>query len=284
MTLEAKSLSPKAPGARRRAGKRTQAILLRSVDYGESDCVVTLYARDMGKVSALAKRARSSSRSLLIEPFCLLDVELGETRGELMRLIDCDARTIFSKVRSDLARMDAGGAALENVRNGLGAHDADERVFSALETFFAELDSVDADRVPALFYAFAIRFLFLRGWALRLDECLHCGKKPHPGQALLVDPRMGGAVCRDCNGGTARSNVILLPGVTAARIRASFSGGWALVSAQGALEPRELAVLNQLLSMVHVGDRQAVRVPRYISISAVVPTKESQDDDAKSSD
>ena len=38
----------------------TAAIVLRTVDYGEADRVVTLFTRDHGKLSALARGARKS--------------------------------------------------------------------------------------------------------------------------------------------------------------------------------------------------------------------------------
>ena len=41
---------------------RTEAFVLRAVDYSERDVIVTLYGRDLGRVSAIAKNARSSRR------------------------------------------------------------------------------------------------------------------------------------------------------------------------------------------------------------------------------
>jgi DNA repair protein RecO (recombination protein O) len=40
----------------------TPAIVLRAVNYGEADRVVTLFGRDIGRVSALARSARKSQR------------------------------------------------------------------------------------------------------------------------------------------------------------------------------------------------------------------------------
>ena len=42
----------------------TPAIVLRTVDYGEADRVVTLFTRDAGKLSALARGARKSVQAL----------------------------------------------------------------------------------------------------------------------------------------------------------------------------------------------------------------------------
>ena len=47
-------------GACRRSS--TPAIVLRAVNYGEADRIVTLFGRDTGRLSALARGARKSQR------------------------------------------------------------------------------------------------------------------------------------------------------------------------------------------------------------------------------
>ncbi|HVI73863.1 MAG TPA: DNA repair protein RecO, partial [Anaeromyxobacteraceae bacterium] len=52
-------------------------VVLRTVDYGESDRVVSLLTAERGKVSAFARKARVSRRRFggALEPFTLLQVE-----------------------------------------------------------------------------------------------------------------------------------------------------------------------------------------------------------------
>ena len=40
---------------------RSEAIVLRRIDYGEADRIVTLYARDAGLIKGFAAHARGSS-------------------------------------------------------------------------------------------------------------------------------------------------------------------------------------------------------------------------------
>ena len=44
------------------AEERTPAIVLRARDYSESDRIVTLLTRDMGKLSGIARGAKASRR------------------------------------------------------------------------------------------------------------------------------------------------------------------------------------------------------------------------------
>ena len=40
------------------ASEKSQAIIIRLVEFSESSCVVTMFTRDFGKIGALAKGAR----------------------------------------------------------------------------------------------------------------------------------------------------------------------------------------------------------------------------------
>ena len=64
---------------------KTEAIVLRSIRYGEADRILHLYSSTRGRIGAIAKgsrrpRSRFGGR---LEPFFRLDLMLHEGRGEL---------------------------------------------------------------------------------------------------------------------------------------------------------------------------------------------------------
>ena len=65
----------------------SRAVVLRKVVYGEADLVLTLLSRDLGKLSALARGARSSRRRFgaALELFTVSSVELRAHRSEIGR-------------------------------------------------------------------------------------------------------------------------------------------------------------------------------------------------------
>ena len=83
-------------------------IVLRTVDTGESDRVVTLLSRERGKVAAFARGARASRRRFggSLEPFTLVTAEVRErparTCSGSTRSRRCEA---FGGIRGDLARI-----------------------------------------------------------------------------------------------------------------------------------------------------------------------------------
>ena len=61
---------------------RVEAVVLRHVDYGEADRMLTLYTRQLGKTRALAKGARkiASRKAGHIEPFTYVKLQLAQGR------------------------------------------------------------------------------------------------------------------------------------------------------------------------------------------------------------
>ena len=70
------------------AGKtvKTEAVVLRSIRYGEADRILHLYSTTRGRIGAIAKGARKPKSRFggRLEPFFRLDLVLHEGRGDLL--------------------------------------------------------------------------------------------------------------------------------------------------------------------------------------------------------
>lgn len=186
--------------------EHSAGLLLRSVDYGDADRVVTLLTASHGKIALIARGARRSRRRFqgALEPFTWLDVALVPGAGVgLGTLVEAHARRAFPRILADLARMGAAGAVLELVRDAVPERETDAPVYLTTAAALEALDVEDA--VPlALVTCFHARLLGLLGFALRLDACGQCGRRPESRQASLFDPREGRLVCRACGGASQR--------------------------------------------------------------------------------
>ena len=90
------------------AALTTSALLLRSIDYGESDRVVTLLGRSTGCLGAIARGARKSQRRFGggLGLCSVGDASLRERGGsELLTLERFDVIASFPSLGSDIARM-----------------------------------------------------------------------------------------------------------------------------------------------------------------------------------
>ena len=185
------------------SGERTtDALLLRSVEYRESDRILTLFTQAQGKVSALARGARASKRRFqgVLEPYAIIRVELTFGRGELATLKSAAITRSFSGILADLTRMQVAGAGLALVRELSPPHVSDAELFASLVQYLAWVD-LRGDMQRAGLLAFAMRILALSGLAPQLDVCGRTGEAVPKGRAAFFDPALGAVVSRRAGGG-----------------------------------------------------------------------------------
>jgi DNA repair protein RecO (recombination protein O) len=186
----------------------SRALLVRRVDYGESDLVVTLFTEGLGKVSALARGARRSARRFggALEPMHTLCVRLDERpSSELLTLSEAKIDTPRSRLLERLSTLEAAGRALGWVRRASPPRTPEPHVWRVLDVLLDRLNEADADVVARSLLARAgLELLAAFGWGLDLDACVSCGKPCPEGTSALVDVGRGGLVCRSCGGARLR--------------------------------------------------------------------------------
>src|SRR5207244_12105478 len=92
---------------------KTEAVVLRSIRYGEADRILHLYTPNRGRVGAIAKgvrRARSRFGGRL-EPFFRLRIELHEGRSELLTVTGAQTLDAYARLRGDARPLDAAARA-----------------------------------------------------------------------------------------------------------------------------------------------------------------------------
>jgi DNA repair protein RecO (recombination protein O) len=176
---------------------KIRAVVLRSVDYGERDRVVTLLSRERGKLSAFARGARASRRRFggVLEPFTLLTAEVSERAGDLWGLEDATVDRGFGGVRGDLLRIACASYAVELSREMVRDAEPHEDLFDALVAYLDLLDASPAR--PWDLRRFELDALRAAGLAPSLDGCARCGRPAGDGPARF-DPGQGGVLCGDC--------------------------------------------------------------------------------------
>jgi DNA repair protein RecO (recombination protein O) len=176
---------------------KLHAVVLRTVDYGERDRVVTLLSRERGKLSAFARGARSSRRRFggALEPFTLLAVEVTERGGDLGVLESASVERGFGALRGDLARIACASYAVELARELVRDAEPHDDLFVSLVAYLGALD--DAPARPWDLRRFELDALRAAGLQPSLDGCARCGR-PAGGAGLRFDPAEGGVLCAAC--------------------------------------------------------------------------------------
>ncbi|RMH42433.1 MAG: DNA repair protein RecO [Deltaproteobacteria bacterium] len=248
----------------------TDALLLRAVPYRDADLIVTLLSRDLGKLSALARGARRSSRRFgaRLALFTVGRAELRARRGELWTLASYDVVRDFTGLGGDVAAVAHGSYGLELVRELTAFEQAEPAIFDLVVELFEALAARGAS--PSVLRAFELRLLELVGLAPELDACIACGDAAALAAAgTVLDGLRGGAVCAACHAGASAKPLPpdALAALRAARattrlVDAPADGGAGAAAARDALVAMVLAHVGKpLRSLEFIAKMSAPVVP-----------------------
>jgi DNA repair protein RecO (recombination protein O) len=180
----------------------TEALLVRQVAYGESDVIATLFTEAEGKLGALVRGGRKSSKRVggSLEPFHTIEARLDDRGGELATLREARIVKVRSGITTSLESIDAAGMALRWARHACPPRIREPETWATLS---ALLDAIDAGAAsdPRIALARAgLRLLSDMGYALDLERCVKCGRECGATRVARVDPARGGLVCASCGG------------------------------------------------------------------------------------
>jgi DNA repair protein RecO (recombination protein O) len=179
----------------------TSAIVLRRVVYAEADLVVTLLGSETGRVSALARGARKSSRRFAggLGMAATGEATLRERAGaDLLVLESFDARDDRAGLAMDVAKAAHAAYAIELCDRLCPPRQAEKPVFAWLDEFLTRLTagSATAERLRV----FELGLLRGLGIGPSIDRCVACDRSDLGEEDVRWHPDRGGVVCRNCSG------------------------------------------------------------------------------------
>ena len=175
----------------------TEAIVIRSIRYGEADRILHLYTPDHGRLSAIAKGARRSRSRFgaRLEPFLRVRAHLHEGRSELLTVTGVDTVATHAGLREHAATLDAAARACDAVTRLFETSDPHPEVFHLLASELALLAADPVHARPGNGLAFRLKLLFAAGIVPQLAACAVCGETEH---LRGFSGAAGGVVCSAC--------------------------------------------------------------------------------------
>jgi DNA repair protein RecO (recombination protein O) len=160
---------------------RTEAIVLRSIRYGEADRILHLYTPDHGRVSAIAKGARRtrSRFGARLEPFFHLRTILYQGRSDLLTVTSAETLDAHGPLRERAASLDAAARACDAVARLFETDDPSPAVFHLLANELRLLDDDERTAGAAHQLAFRLKLLVAGGFTPQLATCASCGVADH---------------------------------------------------------------------------------------------------------
>jgi len=159
------------------SGYTTPALVLKRIDYGDHDLIISLFTLDRGKVSVIAKAAKKSGKRFggILELFTALEAVVKPGRGKgLPVLQEATLLQPFTNIRSDVIKTAYASYWSELVNSWMEEYDRQALIFQLLVQVLEELDRGGFGN-RALSILFQIRFMALSGLAPNLSQCSRCG-------------------------------------------------------------------------------------------------------------
>jgi DNA repair protein RecO (recombination protein O) len=176
---------------------KTQAVVLRSIRYGEADRILHLYTPHRGRVGAIAKGVRRTRSRFggRLEPFFRLDLVLHEGRGELLTVTAAETVHGYARLRADGAALDSAARVCDAVSRLFETDEPHPEVYNLLCNELALLDGDPARATHGNQLAFRLKLLLAAGLAPQLAACASCGAQDH---LTGFSGAAGGVVCSAC--------------------------------------------------------------------------------------
>jgi DNA repair protein RecO (recombination protein O) len=176
----------------------SQAIILRTRAYGESDKIVTFLTEDAGKLTGIAKGAKNSRRRFAncLDPFTHVRAHFRSRSGAGMVFLEsCDL-------------LEPVGALVDPVKFAYGSYLVElidqltAEAYPVRELYSLLAEALDELRcgaaTAALLRAFEVQLLCRAGYDPELQHCGRCHRGLGSAAAFL-DPIHGSIVCAGCH-------------------------------------------------------------------------------------
>jgi DNA repair protein RecO (recombination protein O) len=183
---------------------KTEAIVLRSINFRETSKIVTFYTRQMGKIAGMVKGARRAKNryGASLEPMSYVAMVLYKKEGrDIQTVSHCDLMKSFRHLYEDIDKMAVGMSIVELVN--IVSHERQENIplFTLLLHSLTALN--DATKNPAnVLYYFELHCARFLGFQPSFDHCISCEKplkEVSQKREYKFDIEHGGLVCSSCS-------------------------------------------------------------------------------------
>jgi len=188
---------------------RAEVVVLKGIDYGETDKILTLYTLHGGKVRAVAKGVRRVTSKMGGHLDLLAHATVLLVHGRNLEIVT-QGRGLhsFPHLREDLGRMAKAFYAVELVDRFTEDQQPNPDLFRVLVRTLERIDeAAEPDKALLLF---TLQLLALSGYRPQFHQCVLCNTAIQPGNNYVA-AALGGVLCPSCGPTQAIARPISTP-------------------------------------------------------------------------
>ncbi len=175
--------------------KKVEGIVIRSIDYGESNKILTIYTQENGKIGMMARGAKkpNSRLSSISQLFTYGNYLYWSSKG-LGTLSQGEVIHAFRSIREDILKTAYAAYIVELTDKLTEDGAASPGLFHLLFHSLHNINkNVDAEVIA---FIFEMKMLAFAGITPQLDHCACCGKAEREYAAFSI--KEGGFLCARC--------------------------------------------------------------------------------------
>ncbi len=190
-----------------------KGIVIKEVNTGEADKIVTVLTAEEGKISVAAKNARRPKNSLSsgTQLLCFSDYMLFKGK-ELYNMSCCEVIEPNYEIRNDIYKLTYSSHILELIYDNVQEGDPSESVLKLLLNTLYVIAKTDRP-LELVTRVFELRLMALLGYEPHVTGCVNCNKTEDDN--MFFDLDNSGIVCKQC-AATGGRLIPLLPGTVKA--------------------------------------------------------------------
>ena len=175
---------------------RTNAVILRTRNFGEADRVLVLFSEDLGKFEAVVKGARRQHSRFVGSTLAFNYIKAMLFTGKnLDTLSQAELIHSFTKLHEDLTKLAYASYWVELVDGFIPERQVAKEIFRFLLAAFVVLEKTIDPVILNL--AFETRLLNYLGYQPQIDNCTCCGGAL--ADNISFSAVAGGVICPDCH-------------------------------------------------------------------------------------
>ena len=179
--------------------ERTEAVVMRGVDFSETSRIVTLLTPTRGRLACIAKGARRAKSGLaaVLDTFNRVELAYYWKEGRAIQTMsDATLLNGFGRLKTNLEKATYAAFPLEVAYKVSRDNEPSHLLYSTLVKGLEALERFDGEIV--LYAAWhVLHLLAAAGFGPSLDRCCRCGAVVGASAGFAYD---GGVTCRRCRG------------------------------------------------------------------------------------
>lgn len=178
---------------------KTESIVLKQFDLGESDKIITFYTKDYGKIRAVAKGVRKGKNrfSGIVLPFSYNFLAVYKGRS-IDRINQLNNIFTFSNLREDLTKMAYASFMAEVVEKVGLENNQNQALFSLLLASYYRISKKEEEDIKYIELVFKILVMGILGLKPELKQCVICKNEVIYSYKNMLAVEHGGLICNNC--------------------------------------------------------------------------------------